>query len=74
MDDDGKVILELSLLGKEVRKEVRILDSFLIFLKSYEEKKTHNTFSLMLDPRFKGFRFVSSLLGVSRECLLCKKT
>jgi hypothetical protein len=69
MDDDGKVILELFLLGSNIRKEVRILDSFLTFLKSYEEKKTHNMLSLILDLRFKGFRFVSSLLGVSRECL-----
>jgi hypothetical protein len=39
MDDDGKVILEFSLLASNIRKEVRILDSFLTFLKSNEEKK-----------------------------------
>jgi hypothetical protein len=39
MDDDGKVILELSLLASNIRKEDRILDSFLTFLKSYKKKK-----------------------------------
>ncbi len=39
MDDDGKVILELSLLASNIRKEIRILDSFLTFLRSYKEKK-----------------------------------
>jgi hypothetical protein len=32
MEDDGKVILELSLMAFNIRKEVRILDSFLPFL------------------------------------------
>jgi hypothetical protein len=27
-----------------------VLDSFLSFLRKYEEKKTHNMLSLMLDP------------------------
>jgi len=34
LDDDEKVILEWSLLASNIRKEVRILDSW-----SYEEKK-----------------------------------
>jgi hypothetical protein len=38
MDDDGKVILELSLLGFNIKKEVvGILNSFLTFLRIYEK-------------------------------------
>jgi hypothetical protein len=41
MDDDGKVTLELSLLAFNIIKEVfRIFDSFLTFLRSYEERKS----------------------------------
>jgi len=39
------------------------LDSFITFLKKYEERKAHNMFSLMLDPRFKTFCIVFSLIG-----------
>jgi hypothetical protein len=39
------------------------LDSFLSFLKKYEERKAHDMFSLMLDPRFKTFCLVSSFIG-----------
>ncbi len=58
MDDDGKVIFELFLLVSNIRKNVKILDFW-----SYEEKKTHNMFSLMLDPRFKGLCLVTSYVG-----------
>jgi hypothetical protein len=37
------------------------LDSFISFLKKYEEKKSHSMLSLMLDPRFLTFLLVSSL-------------
>jgi hypothetical protein len=29
-----------------------VLDSFLSFLKKFDERKTHNLLALMLDPRF----------------------
>jgi hypothetical protein len=39
MDDEEKVTLELSLLGSNIKKDVvGILDFFLTFLRSYEEK------------------------------------
>jgi hypothetical protein len=60
MDDDGKMIVELFLLALNMKKEVvGILNYFLTFLKIYEENKTYNILSLMLDPRFKGFHLVS---------------
>jgi hypothetical protein len=47
-----------------IKKEVHgILDSFLSFLRNFEERKAHNMFSLKLDPRFKNFRLVSSFVG-----------
>jgi hypothetical protein len=40
LDDDGKIILELSLLASNIKKEVDgILDSFFTFLRSYENKR-----------------------------------
>jgi hypothetical protein len=36
---------------------------FFFLLKKNEERKAHNMFSLMLDPRFKTFHLVSSLGG-----------
>jgi hypothetical protein len=61
---DGNVVYELSCLASNIKKEViKVLDSFLSFLKKYEEKKAHDMLPLMLDPRFKTFRLVSSLIG-----------
>jgi hypothetical protein len=54
MEEDSNVALELICLTFNIRTEVCIeLDSFFSFLKKYEEKKTHNMLSLMLDPMFK---------------------
>jgi len=39
MNDDGRVALELFLLTFDIKKDVGILDFFLTFLKSYEEKQ-----------------------------------
>ncbi len=38
------------------------MNSFLSFLKKYEENKIYNMFSLILDPRFKNLCLVSSLI------------
>jgi hypothetical protein len=52
--EDGHVVYELSCLTSNIKKEVvQVLDSFLSFLKKYEERKAHDILSLMLDPRFK---------------------
>jgi hypothetical protein len=64
MDDDGKVILELSLLAFNIKKEVvGILNSFLTFFRIYEKNRNYNILLLMLNPRFKGFCLVSSHIG-----------
>jgi hypothetical protein len=39
-----------------------VLNSFLSFLRKYENKKAHNMISLMLDIRFKSLRIVSSFV------------
>jgi hypothetical protein len=64
MEDDSIIFNELSLLASNIRREViNVLDSFLSFLKKYENRKAHNMISLMLDPRFKSLRIVSSFVG-----------
>ncbi len=40
-----------------------VLNSFISFLKKYEEKKTHNMLSLMLDPRFENLHLVSFFIS-----------
>jgi hypothetical protein len=58
------VTFELICLASNIRKEVgRVLDSFLSFLKKYDETKTHNMLALTLDPRFKDLHLVFSFIG-----------
>jgi hypothetical protein len=45
------------------KKVVGVLDFFLSFLKKYDEKKSHNMLSLMLNPRLKTCHLVCSLVG-----------
>jgi hypothetical protein len=53
MKDDSIISNELSLLAFKIRREViNVLDSFLSFLKKYENRKANNMISLMLDSRF----------------------
>jgi hypothetical protein len=64
MEDDSIISNELSLLASNIRREViNVLDYFLSFLKKYENMKAHNMIFLMLDPRFKSLRIVSSFVG-----------
>jgi hypothetical protein len=43
MEDDSIIFYKLSLLASNIRTEViTVLDSFLSFLKKYENKKAHN--------------------------------
>jgi hypothetical protein len=64
MDEDSRMINELTLLASSIKKEVCVvLHSFLSFLKKYEKRKSHNMLSLTLDPNFKNLRLISSLFG-----------
>jgi len=61
--EDGNVVYELSCLKSNVKNKVFMFwIFFLSFLKKYEERKAHNMFSLMLDPRFKTLHLVFSLI------------
>jgi hypothetical protein len=53
MKDYSIIFYELSLLASNIKREVvNVLDSFLSFLKKYENRKAHKMIFLMLDPRF----------------------
>ncbi len=57
INDDSVVALELSTLKFSIIREVcGVFNGFLSFFKKYEEDKTHNMLSLMLDSRFKSIR------------------
>jgi hypothetical protein len=47
-----------------------VVDSFLSFLKKYENKKVHNMISLMLDPRFMSLHIISSFVGRKQGVLV----
>jgi hypothetical protein len=67
IDNDSVVAQELSLLAFNIKREIcGVLYGFLSLFKKYEENKTHNMLSLMLDLRFKSLRLVSSLIGQKR--------
>ncbi len=67
MEENGNVVYELSCLTSNIMKEVvQVLNFFLSFLRKYEEKKAHNMGPLMLDPRFKTFHLVSSIIGCEK--------
>ncbi len=62
MDEDFGMINELTMLASNIQKQMYIVfDSFLLF---YIWKKiAHKRLFLMLDPRFKNLRLISSLIG-----------
>jgi hypothetical protein len=62
------------LLASNIRREVcGVLDDFLSFFKKYERNKTHSIMFLMLDPRFKSLRLVSSLIGQEQDVSIVKE-
>jgi hypothetical protein len=64
MEDDSIIFDELFLLAFKIKREViNVLDYFCSFLKKYENMKVHNMISLMLNPRFKSHRIISSFVG-----------
>ncbi len=57
MEKNAIIGVELDLLASNIKREVfGVLDTFLSFLKKFDEKNTHNTFALMLDMRYKNLR------------------
>jgi hypothetical protein len=64
MEEDFNVTPKLICLACNIRKEVcGVLDSFLSFLKKFDERKTHNMLALMLDPIFKSFHLMFYFIG-----------
>jgi len=59
MEDGMSMNLELPMFSSNIKKEVcDVLDGFLLFLMKYENKKTHNILFIMLNSRFKNFKFI----------------
>ncbi len=64
MDDDIGFSLKLTTLASNIKPKVfGVLDYFLSFLTTYEEKKTYNMLYLMFDLSFNSLFFVSSYVG-----------
>jgi hypothetical protein len=74
MEKYANVVYELSCLVSNITKKViGVLDSFLSFLKKFEDKKSYYILSLMLDPRFKILYFVFSLIGREQRKAIVEK-
>ncbi len=74
MDDDIGLSLKLTTLASNIKSKVfGVLDSFLSFLRTYEEKKTHNMLFLMFDPRFKSLHLVSSYVGKEQRMFIVEQ-
>ncbi len=63
MEEESIVVDELAFFAFNIREEVCVVLVLLSFLRKFGEKKAHNMFYLMLDPRFKSFHLVSSFIG-----------
>lgn len=72
IDEDFRMVDELPLLASNIKKEVCVIFHLLLsfFSKKNEKKKSHNMLSLLLDPKFKDLRLVSSLIGQEQGFLL----
>jgi hypothetical protein len=54
----------LRTFAKNIKKEViSVVDSFLSFLTTYDERRTQNKLALMLDTRFNSLRLISSFIS-----------
>ncbi len=61
MDDNIGLFLELATLASNIKSKLfGALDSFLSYLRTHEENKTHN---MMFDHRFKSLCLISSCVG-----------
>jgi len=57
MEDNVVVVIELDLLASNIKREVyNVLDVFFSFLKKFDERKSHNMFTLTLDLKYKNSR------------------
>jgi hypothetical protein len=64
MEEDFNVAFELICLASNIRKEVcGVINSFLSFLKKFDERKIHYMLALMLDTRLKILHLMSSFIG-----------
>ncbi len=76
LKEENKVVPSFKSLMKDdsiIVDELALLDSFLSFLMKYENKKTHNMISLMLDPGFKSLWIISSFVGWEQGVSLVEK-
>ena len=53
----------LDLIVRIKLEVIDVLSPFLAFLHQYDKLKAHNMLALMLDPRYKGLRLVTTFVG-----------
>jgi hypothetical protein len=74
MDDDYNVALQWFMFASNFKKEMcGVFDSFLSFLKRFEQRKTYNMFLLMLNTQFKSLHLVSSFVNHEQDSSIIKE-
>jgi len=63
IDDDFEIAFELSLFITNIKEVCGVSESFLSFLKRFEEKIIHSMPCLILDPKVKSLCLVSLFIG-----------
>jgi hypothetical protein len=74
MDDNIGLSLESTTFASNIKSKVfGVLDFFLSFLKTYEQKKAHNMMSLMFDHRLKSLCFVFSYVHKKQKMFIVEQ-
>jgi hypothetical protein len=74
MEEESIIVDELTSFAFNIKKGICVmLESFLYFLKKFEEKKAHKMIFLMLNLRFKSFCLTSSFVGKEQGVAIVEK-
>jgi hypothetical protein len=52
-DHDSDLNIGLETFAKNIKKAIKVIDSFFCFLTKYNQRRAHNMLALMLNPRLK---------------------
>jgi hypothetical protein len=73
MENDAIVAIELDLLASNMKRDVyNILDSFLSFVKKFDDRKSYYMLTLMLHSRYKNLKIVSTFAGKELGIVIAK--
>jgi hypothetical protein len=73
-DDDSNQISKLAIFANNIKKEViGVIHYLFFFLTRYDERKAHKILALMLHPRFKRLKLMSSFISHEHDVTTTEK-